>query len=74
MGDVDDPEIYAAPALYKWKQTEQGQWVMEHCADPRYELHPDPSFMGHQVVILGELEDQEATFYQLKWKNANINR
>ena len=67
MGDVDDPEIYAAVPIHEWEQTEQGQWVMEHCADPRFNLQPDPSYMGHCVVISGELEDHDATFFTLKW-------
>ena len=67
MGDVDDPEIYAAAPIHEWEQTEQGQWVMEHCKDPRFNFHPSPSYMGHMVVISGVLEDHDATFHELKW-------
>ena len=67
MGDVEDPEIYAAQPIHEWEQSEQGKWVMEHCDDPRFNLHPSPSYMGHMVVIHGMLDDQDATFYQLKW-------
>jgi len=34
MGDTEDPEIFAAEPLYRWeKETEQGQWVMEHAVE-----------------------------------------
>ena len=67
MGDVDDPEIYAAMPIHDWEQTEQGQWVMEHCADPRFHFATDAQSWGHRVVISGVLEDKDATFWQLKW-------
>ena len=67
MGDVDDPEIYAAQPIWEWQQTEQGQWVMQHCRDPKYTIGPDGSSWGHCVRLYGEVEDQAATFFQLKW-------
>lgn len=67
MGDVDDPDIYAAPEIYKWEQTEAGQWVMKHCTEPKFNIVPDASWMGHRVIISGLLEDKDATFYNLKW-------
>jgi hypothetical protein len=67
MGDVEDPEIYAAIPIHEWEQTEQGKWVMEHCSDPRFNLMADPSYMGHRVVISGELADKDATYFTLKW-------
>ena len=67
MGDVDDPEIYAAMPIHEWEQTEQGQWVMEHCKDPKFNLLPDPSWLGHRVIIYGSLEDKDATYFNLKW-------
>ena len=67
MGDVEDPELYAAEPLYKWQQTEQGQWVMENCANRRYIVRPDENNWGHQIIIYGEVEDQLATEYLLKW-------
>ena len=67
MGDVDDPEIYAASPLWEWQQTEQGQWVMANCADPRYTIGPSAAHWGHSVRIYGELDDKDATFFELKW-------
>jgi hypothetical protein len=67
MGDVEDPEIYAAQPIYEWQQTEHGQWVMEHCADPAYSIGPDLNYMGYKISLHGELEDQDAVFHELKW-------
>jgi len=30
MGDVEDPDLYAADPLIKWEQSEIGQWVMKN--------------------------------------------
>jgi len=67
MGDVDDPDIYAAQPIYEWQQTEAGQWAMAHCADPRYSFNPDGNSWGHRVILYGDLDDKDATFWQLKW-------
>lgn len=71
MGDVDDVEIYAAQPLWEWQQTEQGQWVMEHCADPVYNIQPDGATWGHRVIVSGILEEKHAVFYELKWGNVH---
>lgn len=73
MGDVDDVDIYVAQPIWEWQQTEKGQWVMAHCSDPRYHIMPDGSSWGHRVKLYGELEDKDATFFQLKWgEHANV--
>ena len=30
MGDVEDPDLYVADPIWKWQQTEEGQWLMEN--------------------------------------------
>ena len=30
MGDVEDPDLYAAQPLWDWQNSEAGAWVMEH--------------------------------------------
>ena len=67
MGDVDDVEIYAAQPLWEWQQSEQGQWVIANCQDPKYNIGPDGRSWGHRVTVYGEVEDSAATFFQLKW-------
>jgi len=67
MGDVEDPELYAAEPLYQFMQTEQGQWIKANCSDPKYIIRPDANTIGQRVIIYGELEDRLATEYLLKW-------
>jgi len=67
MGDVEDPELYAAQPLYEWQQTEQGQWVMQNCSDPQYIVRPDAHNWGHRIIVYGEVEDKLATEYLLRW-------
>jgi hypothetical protein len=67
MGDVEDPELYAAVPLGEFMSTEVGQWIKKNCADPQYIIRPDPSTFGVRVVVYGEVEDKLATEYYLKW-------
>lgn len=69
MGDVEDPEIYAAMPIAKWQETEQGQWVMKHCPDPKYRICPDVHAWGHSISVYGLLKDQDAVYFNLKWGN-----
>jgi hypothetical protein len=67
MGDVEDPELYAAQPLYEWQNTVQGQWVMAHCNNPKYIIQGDAHSWGNKVVIYGDVEDQLATEFLLRW-------
>jgi hypothetical protein len=67
MGDVEDPELYAAEPLYKFMQTEQGQWITANCPDPQFIVRPDFNLFGYKVTVYGELEDRLATAYLLRW-------
>ena len=68
MGDVEDPEIYAAQPMWEWQQTEQGQWVMENCPDPKYRIEVDPTSFGYRIDLYGNVEDIKATEFYLKWQ------
>lgn len=72
MGDVEDPEIYVAAPIYEWQQTEAGIWAMTHAKDPTFTYHYDMYNLGYKVVITGELEESDYTYYLLKY-NANSN-
>jgi hypothetical protein len=69
MGDVEDPELYAAMPLGEFMSTEKGQWIRNNCADPQYIIRPDPDTFGVRVFVYGEVEDKSATEYYLKWHN-----
>jgi hypothetical protein len=67
MGDVEDPELYAAMPLGEFMSTEKGQWIRTNCSDPQYIIRPDPVTFGVRVIVYGEVEDKSATEYYLKW-------
>jgi hypothetical protein len=68
MGDVDDVDIYVAEPIWKWQQTEQGQWVMAHAQDLTYHISTDPVSFGHRVSIRGKIQEgPELTAYLLKY-------
>jgi len=66
MGDVEDPELYAAEPIHQWQQTEQGKWCMENAKDVTYHIKPNPHTYGHEITITGELSGKHATYYALK--------
>ena len=68
LGDCEDPEIYAAAPMWEWQKTEAGEWVMEHCRDPAYKVITKFDTYGYEVVIYGELSEEDATYYTLKYK------
>lgn len=68
IGDVEDPDIYAAGPLIDWQKSEKGSWVMEHAVEsPVWHRMIDHSSFGYCFVIRAKLKDVDYTFYQLKW-------
>ena len=68
MGDVEDPYLYAAFPIHEWQQTEMGKWCMEHAVgESTFFCNPDPESMGYRVAIMGDLEEQDHTYFKLKW-------
>ena len=68
LGDVEDPEIYAAEPILKFEQTEKGQWLVKNSyKQMTYNIVADPSTFAHKVVLHAWLNEQDLTFYKLKW-------
>jgi hypothetical protein len=71
LGDVEDPDLYAAEPIWKWQQTEVGQWIMEHAVDkPFWHRHVDPYTFGYKYYIIARLTEQDQTFWALKWQKS----
>lgn len=69
MGDVEDPQLYAAEPLYKWETSEMGQWVMKHSVDqPTWNLIPNLDIYGHEVIIRATLRPEDYTYWKLKYE------
>lgn len=68
VGDVEDPDLYAAEPMWKWQQTEQGKFVMEHAiTEPVWNRYLDYGSYGHQYSIVAELEMKKLSEYYLRW-------
>jgi hypothetical protein len=67
MGDVEDPDLYAAQPLYEWQQTEAGQWVMEHAVETPF-WHRQADLYGYTYRVVARLGEQDQTYWALKWK------
>jgi hypothetical protein len=68
LGDVEDPDLYAAEPLYKWEKGEPGQFVMKHAIDkPEWHRNIDHVSYSHQYVIVAELEMKKLAEFYLRW-------
>jgi len=69
MGDVEDPDLYAAQPLWEWQESEAGRFVMEHAVESPYWIRQvDHSSYGHQYRIIARLSEPNQTFFKLKFK------
>lgn len=68
MGDVEDPDLYAAEPLYQWQNSEAGKWVMENSLDtPEWHRHADPVNWGHKYAVTAVFESKKLTEYYLRF-------
>jgi hypothetical protein len=68
MGDVEDPDIYAAGPVWAWQQSESGQWVTKHAVEQPYWIKQmDYYNYMYQCRIIARLSEQDLTFFKLKW-------
>jgi hypothetical protein len=68
MGDVEDPDLYAAEPLWQWQNTEMGEWVMSNAVQtPSWHRLVDPSSFGWTYTIVAELSPKDYTYWWIKW-------
>lgn len=68
MGDVEDPEIYAAEPILQFEQSEKGQWLHEHSYEQMmFAIIMDNVTYGYRCDINAWLRDKDLTYYKLKW-------
>lgn len=69
MGDVEDPYLYAAFPISEWQDTEKGRWVMSNVkGEAKFYIQQDFANFGYRVVITGELDPKDVTYFNLKYK------
>ena len=68
MGDVEDPDLYAATPLIEWEKSEKGQWIMDNAAEtPSWHRLADPVSMGYRYEIRAKLQGSKLTEWLLKY-------
>ena len=69
LGDVEDPQLYAALPLYHWQESPAGQWCKTHCVPDSivWTTGIDQSYYGYKVQVHGMMSEQDATVFRLKW-------
>jgi hypothetical protein len=68
VGDVEDPEIYAAGPIWDWEHTDAGKFVMEHSVEtPSYHQSLDHTAYGYRYAIIAELEAKKLSEFYLRW-------
>lgn len=68
LGDVDDPEIYAAMPIHEFEISEKGKWLKEHSTEQMwYNIDTDFNSFGYKCTIFADLVDKDVTFFNLKW-------
>jgi len=69
MGDVEDPDLYAAQPIWEWQESEAGQFVMAHAVESPYWIRQvDYHNYGHRYRIMARLSEPNQTFFWLKFK------
>jgi hypothetical protein len=73
MGDVEDPDLYAAEPLLQWQNSSAGKYVMKHAIEtPIWHRHVDPMNYGYQYIIVAELEKKKLSEYYLRFDKLKI--
>ena len=68
MGDVEDPDLYAAQPLCEWQDSEMGKWIMERSVEtPMWHRQHDNLNYGYQYAIEAWLKGADYSFWVLKW-------
>jgi len=69
MGDVEDPDLYAAGPILDWQKSPAGEFVMAHAVESPYWIRQvDHSSYGYKYRIIARLSEQNQTFFRLKFK------
>ena len=67
MGEVEDPDLYAAQPLWEWQKSEEGQWVMKHAVEtPSWYRFPDTLQYGYKFQVRAKLSGPRLTEYLLR--------
>lgn len=68
MGDVEDPDLYAATPILDWEHSEPGQWVLATAVETPFwrRVHNIIDF-GYRYQIVARLREPDEVFWRLKF-------
>ena len=73
MGDVEDPDLYAAQPLYEWQESEAGKFVMQNAVgQPEWHRNVDNASFGYQYAVVAELEKKKLSEFYLKFGKQHV--
>ena len=73
VGDVDDPQLYAAGPLWEWQESEAGKFVMEHSVEqPTWKSQTDHINWGHAFVVIAVLEKKKLSEFYLRFDKSKL--
>lgn len=68
VGDVEDPDMYAAQPMWEWQNTEKGKFVMKNAIEqPEWKRHMDFDSYTYDYAIIAKLEKKKLTEFYLRW-------
>lgn len=68
LGDVEDPDLYAAEPLLEWQASKMGKWVMERAVETlEWQRNTDYQNYFLQYTVIAKLKDVDYTWWHLKW-------
>ena len=68
VGDVEDPDLYAAQPMQEWQNSEQGKFIMANAIEkPEWQRHLNSVFYSYEYVITAKLEKKKLSEFYLKW-------
>jgi hypothetical protein len=68
MGDVEDPDLYAAGPILDWEKSPAGAWVMAHAVEVPYWVRAHDQFdYAIKYRIMARLSEPDLLFFKLKF-------
>lgn len=66
---VEDPDLYIADPLIRWRNTEAGQYIMKHSNPaPMWHRMFNPATYVYTYIVIATLKEEDYTFWSLKYK------
>jgi hypothetical protein len=70
LGDIEDPDLWAAEPLHNWETSEEGQWVMANAAEPpEWHRSLDYTIYGYKYIITAKFAGAKLTEWLLRYGN-----